>query len=1514
MMPGDNQSKAGEIASEATTGTCQNCTVLNQSLDEYVAALLTLKQKIIDTDRLLSQYKEKCDELQKSQRESSKLHTQLDEVMLKIEPLEKQTLEYEQIKTELEKTKGELRSYQQKCEDADKLRAENAQTLTLKGKLEESLRNAEDTVHRQNLENEMLRAEKKKLMDDIQKTQDSLREYQETTEELENLKLENAKTLIMKENLENELLLLKETKFQQNNQINDLKNQKKRLEEILHTTQQRLKKLEKEFNKEKISTSSQTEAELIIDRGKVRKLLEELWHCVEPTSQTKERLLFNGEPTPLKNQLKRTPPQPLPISPVRRQISPPSPGKPSPEAHLQSPKRSSSTLKASPEFSMLKSSPQNMNKQIKEQLITPGRKRKVCSDVLEQINTWTDDANESSLKERNDGDLLHGNYCSDLEDIQEWFRPLPAALSPVRSPSIELVGLNDNQPEQEYQLNNGKPETLSSIHLDTLEYDTKIESSDIKDLKSLMTEKVEQSSVLLSPGNHKTKSASSDDDMDLQNASSDSQYMEVDDMLEVSHNCVGHNQKQTIKPGVERVENSLENDTKQTAVELLLMNQNYDRTQLKETKVTNDIKNLPENSVPQQHIEPDPMSTNSVESAESESSLGQPNEALTSKFKSISRLIEVNSCKRNEELESFTLLEIRTVADISTHDIQNMHSNKAANEDSSSKPTEYQKRLDERENGGACLLRSLKDEESSSEDEVFLGLKRKVRGIRSRSEAIRSEAITPQKTDVVCESKKCSSVKQMSKEEHQRLCTESRELLHTGLSTIIKSDDKRGSEPPENDKTVPTVCKLLSQESNLKNTEEDESENPRKISTQISTRYHERNDEMSTDALSSCTENLISEVSNHKGTSGDSALDSLEGTITPCHISIEPRSSSFKKDLENKGNTLLVPDLNTKAPITPTSCLSLGRVRTEMGPPLPPVVLPLTATPPRFGKHHTPLKPTTSSSILPTDRPKSPKMFPPVIESALPDASKMSPCLTTPSPSSGVPSSPLQFGSATPKHAVPVPGRLPSSALSSSPPSASQENSMQMLDTMYPELSARARTLNILRGNVNLNRAGNENGASPPSVNQISGNKSISSSSTAFTKTEQKPKRTGVNMLLPKSAKKLRLDNCSPAPPGVASPTEQLIKTETLESCQKLKSCQDDQKIDKQFQISDALAKIGISCFEELPVVKSHVFLGRISQVPNLIDEEKAVIADFCVNQSSAEELMSAILTKLKERNILSCEYLQALCRVYTGLCRKIGDYLKAHAFAYNILKEDLPDAPKLILFMVTTWPSVLFHETTLCKAIHTVAKLKADGEMLEYLTKYLHWDKSPPYDIQKIISSTLKALQEDKDLTFQKHDRHGDDLCQTTWEYIYTLDLLCTHMKWKWTHDCIIGKELWPIMNTWVTQPRPQQTPIRDISVAAVLRLIGRLGQLGMKQRLCKSVQNVAKAINLFGKHGITEDVPKEVQLSAVYAIYDLAPCNPKDALEALASWRSETTQPVPPAVTSCITQIGSLCRQIKS
>ncbi|XP_071251728.1 little elongation complex subunit 1 [Salvelinus alpinus] len=598
----------------------------------------------------------------------------------------------------------------------------------------------------------------------------------------------------------------------------------------------------------------------------------------------------------------------------------------------------------------------------------------------------------------------------------------------------------------------------------------------------------------------------------------------------------------------------------------------------------------------------------------------------------------------------------------------------------------------------------------------------------------------------------------------------------------------------------------------------------------------------------------------------------------------------------------------------PTWKVPIGKVRFEVGPPLRPLLMPLTVTPPRPVKPGNPRQGIGKLSFPP------PMAGPlsPVGSQTAPDGQMLS------SPSRTTPSSPLQFGSATPKHAVPVPGRLPAFSPSSSSTSPAQENSMRILDSMYPELSARAWTLSILRGNLCMSAA--ETGTTPSSsVSQISGFKTINSSSTAFTKTEQRGKRSGVNMLLPKSAKRLRLDNCSPGPAGATDgPAAKEISSTTSASPDRLlrtpqhgSSSQPTEKeklVGKpagEASVSQALEKIAAQCFDLLPVIKSHLFVGNLSRKPVLRDEEKAVLSEFSNNQPLADDLMSVMLTKLKTE--LPGPHLQALVRVYTALCRQRRDWDRAHILAYSILREDLPESAKLVLFMVTTWPNVFSCRTVVCQAIHTVTKVKAQGEVLHCLTAYLGWEKSPPSDVDQLVSRTLTSVRDAAEMTFQKHLRQGEDLNPVAWQHIFTLELLCSQTHWQWTHDNLLSKELWPVMNSWVTQPRSRQTPIQDVTVAAVLRLIGRLGQQGIKERCGSSVKNIARVINTFARHGRSEGVPWEVQLAAVYTVYDLSPSNPKEALAALASWRGETTQPVPPAVTSCITQIASLCRHIR-
>ncbi|XP_027017909.2 little elongation complex subunit 1 [Tachysurus fulvidraco] len=1393
MMPGVNQSGAAGIASEASSGTCQNCAVLNQSLDEYVAALLALKQKIIDTDLLLSEYKEKCDELQKSQRESAKLHKELDEVLLKLGPLQRQTTEFEAVRAELQETKAALREFQEKSEAVDRLREENIEALATNSKLEEAVKKSEDAAHTLAVENTRLKSEKQMLESDLQRTQESLRLTEQIVEEVENLKLQNAKALILKSNLENQLLALEDTNLKQSHMVRDLKSKNCHLEKSMRLTEEKLVTLEKELNKETRCSSTQTEDQPKVNKAKIWSLLQDVWHCVDPQSKTpghldlndNQHLMFRPSGSP-PCSFRNSVPQSTASSPKGAEASPEESGPESPLADRCSPGEG-------------------------EKIKNMGRKKKRS---LESV-----DGDKSSLKADEVGDLSlnkddhvleegNGSKTLDIWEFLSLSCPLPAALSPL------------------------PPDDLAEMEIDSSQKEGSI--SDAEDGKKSQSTEPKPS----------------------------------EDSVEVSPVCLSPGKQQSMEPS------SVSPDTENMSPQNVL-------TESQEMQEENMCKNSEASTLATAGSHP--------ETEEEQVNVITAESRLNTEEERTNQVITKQQCNADGE-EPNACCNDREDSSQQVNISETCSTGCGAGD------------------GESCSKMNGVTSDESSDDEEFLGLKRKVRGIGSR----------PADADDVTTNKKQESVVHVE-----------------GTNCEPKEDHLQ----PENEKddgslqdnNIPiNMCKPVALE--------DDAELDAERETGLRRNIHESEDNNSLPILdehSEQEERVLSESFSPHIEKMDGGLKEEDGAVSkdPSDKSqyVCPASSINTPELSGLNLPLTVVAFRNALTST-QSPESIGKVLTEMGPPLPPVVLPLTATPPKFKKHLTPNRPTIQlPTWASTEGPFSLKQHSnvPSPDPGLQDEVKASLSLTTPSPSQAVPSSPLQFGSETPKHALPVPGRLPSSALNSPSSSASQENSMQILDTMYPELSAQARTLSILRGNVNLGRAANESEASPPAVNPISGNKTINSSSTAFTKTEQKAKRIGANVLLPKSAKRLRLDTCSPDPVSLSPPVRDADQSNGVTSptsCPSTGPSSNSQTArtqsepvnsvtDTQSRIAGAFEKLRNLSFDVLPVIRSHVFVGRISDVPVLRDEEKCVISDFCLNRSAAEEFMLAILSKVKvERAVMKHDVLQSLCRVYVGLCRWTGDCQKAHALAYSLLKEDFPEASKLVLFMVTTWPTVLSHDSFLGRAINVVSKLKADGEILDYLSKYLHWEERPPGDIHDMITTILKAFHEDDTLTFQTHDRHGYDLCPAAWDYVCSLDLLCAHLGWKWTHDNIIGKELWPVLNAWVTQPRPQQTPVRDICVAAVLRLIGRLGQLGLKEKLCVSVQNVAKAINLFGKHGISEGVPWEVQLSAVYAIYDLAPSNPKDALEALASWRGEITRAVPPAVTSCITQIGSICRQIRA
>ncbi|XP_034379225.1 little elongation complex subunit 1 [Arvicanthis niloticus] len=649
---------------------------------------------------------------------------------------------------------------------------------------------------------------------------------------------------------------------------------------------------------------------------------------------------------------------------------------------------------------------------------------------------------------------------------------------------------------------------------------------------------------------------------------------------------------------------------------------------------------------------------------------------------------------------------------------------------------------------------------------------------------------------------------------------------------------------------------------------------------------------------------------------------------------------------------------------TPTNCSpdTLSKIRQEVGPPLPPLLPPLIATPPRTSRTLSPLIPSSSPSSRPSPAghvsPLCEVPGPPVLSPWPEELQQASPLDPSPSPSTAtasgrIVSSPLQFCAATPKHALPVPGRLPSCAPGHASVSGPQENSVKILDTMYPELSARARTLSLLKGNMQLSRGSTVDGkVLPGRVSALLGLKAITSTSTAFVLTggssagdcsQGKSQDSGVErdaggkrtLAVPmlRSAKRLRLDESeSPepdsrdvpgegvpkepqggSPPAEVGPAEEEPADLPVSSSASLLRVNPREMAESyNIAITRALRKIAESSFDLLPVIRSHVYVGNISKKPVMRDQEKEVVYEFSTtNKHLGEYLLRSILSELKiQKTSLDHSYIHALCRVYVGICRQLGDLERARLFCYSLLKEDFPESEKLTLFIANMWREVFLSQSAISEAMQLVARQRARGEVLNCLRAFLSWEKNAPIDVGIVVSKLLLTIQLCPKTEFQSSEEFGEDLSANIWEYIFAIDLLCCHQRWIWTHDNIISKELWPVMDKWIKYRKGHSniayTP--DVIVASVLRLIGRLGQLGLKEGFPTAVKNISSVIGMFIQHAQDEDIPWGVQLAAVYALCDLSPSNPAETAKILEAWRTQTPNTIPSAVISCLEEVGSL------
>ncbi|KAF3840023.1 hypothetical protein F7725_018740 [Dissostichus mawsoni] len=1138
MMPRDSQSKTAAIAADATVGNCQNCSVLHQSLTEYVSSFLALKQRIAVSDDAIG------------------LQQQLEELQIRLVTLEKKTADYESLQAELEEKKVALKTFGQISEEMEKLKQENIKMMAENEKLEDHLKDVKELTETQSLENALLKREKAVVENDLLETQTSLKKSQAKADQVERLIEENAKTTSIKGSLENKVRLLEDSVCKQNHQISHLTKEKILLESNIDDLQVRMMKLERERCKDYRSTSTQASApkEPKVDKEKFQMLLQDLWACVEPQQQNPVNLIhYQTSPESRSKEVLPSPPQNRLHSHLKNASQSPS--------HKIS-QSHSSPVQTKAIFTLLKNSP-HRQKDIKHQALLQSPSTKKPKNTPKKSKSKEHEAEESS----SDSEVSLGQILALFKPVLPCISPIPDEVE-NQDAEMESMETTDGEKENHPKISDN---SVPSQQEESLLITTSGTSPCLKPSALQREEKVDLPVVTRQEVEH----------ISNENDSKDSGQNMLSRVTEVKVKSItnGKELQNEHKPSAVQLSSTASSSAPSTSSAfstslsllllllyplllllyplllllyplLLLLLLLYPLLLLLYLLLlyllllvedallateSDEQANSGANSIPE--------GENASESAkEVQSDTGEKIEVDTSPGDLTDAKAVLPEVRQSPRRKDTTVISEETV------DVQPVNSSftspiiidsvRVAEVTNTEKGSELGKNLQDSSDLGQgsqdvltprrigcvghdtdvpddkpCLSISddglssatSKNVEGKLEDDAPI----KPLGEESGNEALGTGGITV-----------AASVSESNGDNRS-----------TPLPLLKMEDDKTHADQETGQANVATTAekgvdidtfnceKLADQGSPLSNLKEAGNSESMKDNINSICRRLSPSCLIPTIELQVLDKDPKPETQITTNKETVALQDSTDASHFQVKTIIVRRSTlSLKSDTCTNECTKVTENqspvvIREEEPI-PVACSTtaqspecIGQVRSALGLPFPRLLTPLN-TPPKAGKSINPRQAIGKLSFpSPMERSVSPST---PVQAHLTHNSRQlrSSSLNSPLPPNGVPSSPLQFGSATPKHAVPVPGRLPATAMNSSPSSSSspsQENSMRILDTMYPELSAHARTLSILRGNVGLSMCSSESGTLPTTTNsQMSCFKTINSTSTAFTKTEMR--------------------------------------------------------------------------------------------------------------------------------------------------------------------------------------------------------------------------------------------------------------------------------------------------------------------------------------------------------------------------------------------------------------------------